>query len=145
MGIHILCCVHDNELTWTHDVIHDTFVAIMWGVGFHVGWEQLHALPLNTFNSSFQWIDIMFSKDDIRTVVNNVIANPTWVDLLLQFYATQGFVTFDAAQAKEQNYRDWHLTDQFLPIIVEVFGCLHKHVDVFLHNCANVIWNLKGP
>jgi hypothetical protein len=28
---------------------------------------------------------------------------------------------------------------------VKVFGCLHKQVDVFLHNCANAIWSLKEP
>jgi hypothetical protein len=27
---------------------------------------------------------------------------------------------------------------------MEIFGCLHEHVDVFLHNCANAIWSLKG-
>ncbi len=47
-------------------------------------------------------------------------------------------------QAKEQNYRDQHLVNQFLPLTVEVFGCLYNHVDVFLHNCANAIWILKG-
>jgi len=35
-------------------------------------------------------------------------------------------------------------TNQFLPLAIEVFGCLHKHVNVFLHNCANAIWSLKG-
>jgi hypothetical protein len=30
------------------------------------------------------------------------------------------------------------------PLTMEVFGCLHKHVDVFLHKCANAIWSLKG-
>jgi hypothetical protein len=39
MGIHLLRCVHGNECTWTHDAIRDTFVAIMWDVGFHVGWK----------------------------------------------------------------------------------------------------------
>jgi len=70
MGIHFLCCVHANKLTWTHDVIHYTFVAIMKDVGFHVGQEQLHALPSNTFNFSCQWIDIVLTKDDIRTLVD---------------------------------------------------------------------------
>jgi hypothetical protein len=28
--------------------------------------------------------------------------------------------------------------------LIEVFGCLHKHADVFLHNWANAIWSLKG-
>jgi hypothetical protein len=30
-------------------------------------------------------------------------------------------------------------------LIMEMFVNLHKQVDVFLHNCANAIWNLKGP
>ncbi len=47
-------------------------------------------------------------------------------------------------QTKERSYHSWHAIDQFLPLASEVFGCLHKHVDVFLHNCANVIWSLKG-
>jgi len=34
--------------------------------------------------------------------------------------------------------------NQFLPLTIEIFDCLHKHVDVFLHDCANVIWSLKG-
>jgi hypothetical protein len=38
----------------THDAILDTFVTIvMQDVGFHVGLEQLHALPSTTFNSSY--------------------------------------------------------------------------------------------
>jgi hypothetical protein len=31
----------------------------------------------------------------------------------------------------------------FLLLAIEVFGCLHKHADVFLHNYANAIWSLK--
>jgi hypothetical protein len=34
-------------------------------------------------------------------------------------------------------------TNQFLPLAIEVFGCLHKQADVFLHNCVN-IWSFKG-
>jgi hypothetical protein len=28
---------------------------------------------------------------------------------------------------------------------LRVFECLHKQVDIFLYDCANAIWNLKGP
>jgi hypothetical protein len=45
-------------------------------------------------------------KDDIRTLADIVITNPTRVDLLSQFCATQRFVTFDATQAKKMNYHD---------------------------------------
>jgi hypothetical protein len=49
----------------------------------------------------------------------------------------------DGAQAKERNYCNWHSTNQFLFLAIEVFGCLHKYVDVFLHNYANAIQSLK--
>ncbi len=55
------------------------------------------------------------------------------------------FFAFDAIQVKERSYRNRHPTNQFLPLACEVFGCLHKHANVFLHDCANAIWSLKGP
>ncbi len=87
----------------------------------------------------------MFTKDGIHTLVKIVIADPTQMDLLPRSCATQGFVASDVAQVKEWSYHDQHLVDQFLPFAMEVFGCLHKQTDVFLHNCAHAIWSLKGP
>jgi hypothetical protein len=129
MGIHFLLCVHGNECIKTHDVIHDTFVAITWNAGFHLGRKKLHAFPSITFNSSCWRVDIV---DWTRT------------DLLLCSYATQGFATSDVTRTKERSYRNRHPSDQILPLVIEVFGCLHKHVDVFLHDCANAILSLKG-
>jgi hypothetical protein len=48
------------------------------------------------------------------------------VDLLSQSCATQRFVVFDAAQARKWSYCDRHLASQFLPLVMEVFECLHK-------------------
>jgi hypothetical protein len=62
MGIHLLRCTHGNEHIGPHDKICDTFAAIMRDANFHVGWEQLHAFILATFNSSHQWIDIVLNK-----------------------------------------------------------------------------------
>jgi hypothetical protein len=36
-------------------------------------------------------------------------------------------------------------TNTPLIIVIKVFGCLYKHANVFLLNCANVIWSLKQP
>jgi len=77
MGIHFLHCVHGNEHTGTHDAIHDTFVGIARDVGFHVGQKLLHAIPLTTFISSRQQVNVVLTKDDIRTLAGIVIANPT--------------------------------------------------------------------
>ncbi len=119
MGIHFLHCAHGNKHTWTHD-------AIAWDAGFHMGWDQLHAFLSNTFNLFYWQVDIVLTKNDICILIDVVSANPTWVNLLPQSCATQGFVAFDATQAKKQSYRNWHLANQFLPLAVEAFGCLHK-------------------
>jgi hypothetical protein len=87
----------------------------------------------------------MLTKDGICILVNVVIADSTQTYLLQQSCTTKGFVAFNAAQAKKQSSRNRHLVDQFRPLAMEVFGCLHKKADVFLHNCANVIWSLKRP
>jgi hypothetical protein len=144
MGIHFLRCVHGNKCTGIHNAIRDNFAVITQDANFHVGREQLHALPSTTFNSSCQWVDIVFNKDGICTLVDVVIANPTWTNLFPQSCAIQGFVAFDATQAKERSYCNWHPIDQFLPLAIDVFGCLHKDVDIFLHDCANAIWSLKA-
>jgi hypothetical protein len=83
------------------------------------------------FNSSYQQIDILLTKDDIHTLVNIVIANPTWAYLLPRSWATQRFVTLNTTQAKERSYCDQHTIDQFLFLGIDVFGHLHKQVDIF--------------
>ncbi len=145
MGIYFLCCVHDNKRIGTHDVVRNTFATIVWDVSFHVRWKQLHELLSNMFNSSCWRIDITLTKDDICILINIVvvIVDSTQVNLFLQSCATQWLVGFDAAQAKERNYLDWQHVNQFLPLVVDAFGYLHKQAYVFLHNCANVIWSLK--
>jgi hypothetical protein len=107
MGIHLLHCVHDNECTRTHDAILDTFAAITRDVGYHMGQKPLHALPSTTFNSSCWQVDIVFTKDGKHTLIDVVIANPTWgnylpnlvqlKDLLcqMQFKPKRGPITID--------------------------------------------------
>jgi hypothetical protein len=57
--------------------------------------------------NSFRWqVVIVFTKDGISTLVNIVIANPTRANLFHWSCATQGFATFDAAQAKERSYHN---------------------------------------
>jgi hypothetical protein len=109
-----------------------------------MGQKQLHALPSTTFNSSHQQTDIVFSKDDIRTLTNIIIADPMQKKLFPRSCATQGFVTLDVVQTKERSYRNQHPIDQFVLLAIEIFDCLYKHVNMFLHNYVNVIWSLKG-
>ncbi len=77
MGIHLLRCVHSKERIGTHDAIHDTFATITRNVGFQMGQKQLHALLSPAFNSCRRQVDIVPTKDGIRTLADIVIANPT--------------------------------------------------------------------
>jgi hypothetical protein len=64
------------------------------------------------FNSSYQEVDIVLTKDDIRILINIVIVDPTTqMNLFPQSCATQRFVTFDVTQAKKRNYHNQHPID----------------------------------
>jgi hypothetical protein len=76
MGIHLLRCTHSNECIETHDVIHDTFVAIVWNVGSM--WDDnnyMHFFP----PCSIPFVDksTLCSLKMKFALINVVIANPT--------------------------------------------------------------------
>jgi hypothetical protein len=48
----------------------------------------------------------VFTKDEIRTLINVVIVDSTQANLLCQSCVTQGFVAFETTQAKERNYHN---------------------------------------
>jgi hypothetical protein len=62
-----------------------------------VGGEKIHAFPSNFFNPFCRWVNIVFTKDGIRTLIDVVIVNPMWTNFLPQSYAIKKFVTFDVA------------------------------------------------
>jgi hypothetical protein len=76
--------------------------------------------------SSHRHVDIVFIKNGIHTLIYIVIANRTHVDLHPQSYTIQIFATSNATQAKERSYHNQHPIDQFLPLAIEIFGCLYK-------------------
>jgi hypothetical protein len=47
-------------------------------------------------------------------------------------------------QLKDGFYHDWFPTNTFLPLVVEIFKCLHQKVNIFLNQCANMTWGAKG-
>ncbi len=98
---------------------------------------------LTTFNLLIDELTYMLTKNGVYTLANIIIVNPTCANLLPQFCTTQRFATSNVAQAKEMSYHNWHPTNQFFPLAIEIFWCLQKCVCVFLHNCAKAIWNLK--
>jgi hypothetical protein len=85
----------------------------------------------------------VLAKNEVHTLTNVVIPNPTQAYLLFLSCSIQGFVVLGVVQTKERSYYDQHPTNQFLLFMIDVFGCLHKQANVFLHDCANAIWSLR--
>jgi hypothetical protein len=90
-------------------------------------------------------INIVLIKNGICTLANIVIVNPIGTNLFPWSCTIQGIFASNAIQAKNMSYHDQHPIDPFLPLAIKVYGCLHKQINVFLHDCVNAIWILKRP
>jgi len=98
-----------------------------------------------TFFSSFSsGVDIVLSVDDIHTLVDVVIVDLTWTNLVWQVVLFRGVAALLVVQVKEGFYCDYYLTNVFFHFVIEVFGCFYQQVDNFVHRCANMLWWAKG-
>ncbi len=64
--------------------MQDAFAFIVKDAGFHVLCQQTHVFLSPTFQFSRRHVDIVFSMDGIRMLVNIVIINPIRANLVLQ-------------------------------------------------------------
>jgi exonuclease I len=81
IGIHLMCCAHGNEHTKIHDVVCDIFITIMRNVDFHVRQKQLHMFVLTMSNSFHRQINSVLTKNEILTLTNAIITDPTQINL----------------------------------------------------------------
>jgi len=80
----------------------------------------------------------MLSTDGIHTLVNMVIDDLTRGDLVSQVVPSRRVIMMMITQAKEGLYHDWHSTNTFLPLAIEIFECIHQQANKFLHQCVNM-------
>jgi hypothetical protein len=127
MGIYLWHCAHNNKHTTTHNVVCDTFVTIVWNVVFYMGRKQLQVFPSTTFNSSCRRIDIVFTKVfGIHTLVDFVIVDLTQANLFPNLVQLKDLLSSMLFKLKKKSYHNEHPTNQFLLLIINVFGCLNK-------------------
>ncbi len=58
------------------------------GYVIYVGQKQLYVFLSNMFNFSYQRVDIVFTKNDIHTLIDVVIVNSTQANLFPQYCVT---------------------------------------------------------
>jgi hypothetical protein len=76
--------------------------------------------------SSHNQVNIVLLIDIIHTLVNVIIANPTWIDLVSWAVFFHEVTTIIATQAKNGLYHNQFPMDMFIFLVVEVFRCLHQ-------------------
>jgi hypothetical protein len=89
-------------------------------------------------------MDIALITYCIHTLANNTIADLIHADLISRTISSLKVVVMIIVQAKVVLYYDKHPKDDFILLIVEIFGCFHQHTNDFLHHCANMAWSMKG-
>jgi hypothetical protein len=114
IGIHLFCCAHGRKCTATHDVVRDFFAFIDRDARFNVLCEQTHVLP---------------TLGGIRILANVVIVGMIHAFLvsLSTFSRGLGFLTTTiVTHAKVVSYCDRHPEDDFISLVVKIFGYLHQ-------------------
>jgi hypothetical protein len=76
--------------------------------------------------------------DGIHTLVDVIIIDPVQAYLVLCVVSFCEVVATMAIQAKERLYHNWHITNAFFPLTMEVFDCLHRQMYNFFHQYANM-------
>ncbi len=69
-------------------------------------WDKNNYIMLVlAMSNSFHWqINNVLTKNEICTLTNAIIANPTQTSLFFSSSAIQGFVAFNAIKTKERSY-----------------------------------------
>lgn len=82
---------------------------------------SFHPMPYNIHTI----VNIVLSVNGVCTLVDVVIVDLIQVDLVSHVVFSYGVTAIAAVQAKEGFYHDQFLMDMFVPLAMEVFGCLH--------------------
>lgn len=138
----------------THDTIWYVFAFIAKESWYHVVWELLHVFPSSILHRSKCHVNNVLFKDEVWTFVDFVITNPTHGIILAQVSSTQDFCSIKSNTNKRmKSLKSPQTRNQFLPLAIAVFYCLHKEANDSLQDwannvCANTMWqmkNLEGP
>ncbi len=82
-------------------------------------------------------IDIVITINRFRTLGNVVIVDPTHINLVQQASMTTTHWATVATQDKEWSYTKWVLRNDFIPLAIKTYNCLHPHFGYFLSSCVH--------
>jgi len=68
-----------------------------------------------------------------------VIVDPTHTDMVQRTLMTTAHETTMTIWEKTQSYTEQTLGDDFIPLVIEMYGCFHSRFDSFMVVCAQTI------
>jgi hypothetical protein len=89
----------------------------------------------------------VFIAYGICVLANFIIVDLTCANFISQVISSWGMIATIATQAKVISYCDQHFEDDFITLVVEIFGCLQQQMETFFYQCANrscVTKNFRG-
>jgi hypothetical protein len=81
-------------------------------------------------------MDILITKNGFQTLMDVIITNPIYIDMVQQTLTTTIHVVMMVAQENTRSYVERALGNDFIPLSIETYGCLHSHHDSFFTTCA---------
>jgi hypothetical protein len=93
-----------------------------------------HFFTIFFFLFSYQQVNIVLKVDDICTLVDVVITNLIWINLVSQVTFSCGVVGTMSTQVKKGLYCNHYAIDKFFFLVIKVFGCLYQQFDSFFIN-----------
>ncbi len=134
LGIHLLCCLYGSEHITTHDTLRDTIVTITSKSGTHIRKKVSHLLP----HHAWKQVDIVITRYSFWTLTNIAIVDSTCPNLVHRALTITLHATTIATQDKAWSYTKQALKDDFIPLTIKTYGCLHLRLDSFFISYIHV-------
>ncbi len=117
-----------------HDMFWDTIATFVRKSGAHEQRKVSHLFPCHTW----KWVDIVITKDDFKTMVDIVIVASICINLVECALMTIMYATIFVVQNKKWYYIKQVLKDDFIPLAIKTYDCLHPHFDSYFISCVHI-------
>lgn len=118
-----ICYIAHVECEPTCTITHDTFWNIIATIALESG-SCIQKKVSDLFPYHIQrWVDIVIIRNDLKTLVDVAIVDPTYTNLVHHVSTTTTHATIIATQNNARFYIKWMPGNDFIPLSTETYGC----------------------
>ena len=138
LGRHVSRCGHGSERNMVHAAVRDCLYSIMEEAGFETSIERGGLMPATSASGAGRVIDLLGTDraSGHQIFIDVTVVRPCAQGMLPTAAIHQGHAAAAAARAKRHKYCDKPEAVEFIPLAIEVYGCMDSAFDAFLRRCA---------